>query len=136
MSTYIFPPELRSNSHFRQRTGYSAKGEDVWRPWEVALFAQCASQDPWFKHVVVGRHGLPSLIDALDVMLAKEKLVLQVDWENVALTLRALAFLSEQEWVAESVDQVIIRSLLRVFRYVSISYHIPSFEPLHCAPPH
>ncbi|KAF8516255.1 hypothetical protein JB92DRAFT_2273865 [Gautieria morchelliformis] len=37
-------------------------------------------------------------------------------WENVALTLRALAFLSEQEWVAQAVDAAIVRSLLGVFR--------------------
>ena len=51
-------------------------------------------------------------------MLADDVRVRDVHWENVALTLRALAFLSEQEWVVEAVDPAIVRSLLRVFRYV------------------
>ncbi|KAF8516253.1 hypothetical protein JB92DRAFT_2911128 [Gautieria morchelliformis] len=99
-----------------QHTEYNSK--DLWRPWEIALFAQCASQDQSFKDVVVGPHGLPSLIVALDSMLMDEGMVrgVGVHWENVALTLRALAFLSEQEWVAQAVDAAIVRSLLGVFR--------------------
>ena len=90
----------------------------MWRPWEVALFAQCSSQDTMFKDAVTGPHGLPSLVAALDSMLAEHLLVREIHWENVALTLRALAFVSEQEWVVAAVDPAIIPSLLQVFRCV------------------
>ncbi|KAF8517478.1 hypothetical protein JB92DRAFT_2829019 [Gautieria morchelliformis] len=84
-------------------------GKDLWRPWEVALFAQCAAQDKSFKAIIRGPHGLPSLIVALDSMLMHKGRVrgVGVDWENMALTLRALAFLAEQEWVAQAVNRVI-----------------------------
>jgi hypothetical protein len=57
-------------------------------------------------------------------------------WENVALTLRVIAFLSEQEWVAKAVDAWIVRSLLGVFRcaislaypYVDILLHTSSLN--------
>ncbi|KAF8516248.1 hypothetical protein JB92DRAFT_2272767 [Gautieria morchelliformis] len=110
-----------------QHNEYNTK--DLWRPWEVALFAQCASQDESFKDVVVGSHGLPSLIVALDFMLnaGKHRLRLNemlrgirpgVHWENVALTLGVITFLSEQEWVAQAVDAAIVRSLISVFRSI------------------
>jgi hypothetical protein len=108
---------------------YNAIQEDIWRPWEVALFAQCASQDASFKDAVIGAHGLPSLVAALDSMLAEDLLVRQIHWENVAITLRALAFLSEQEWVADAVDPSIIRSLLQVFRCVRFPTVFP--PPAH-----
>ncbi|KAF8516245.1 hypothetical protein JB92DRAFT_2911102 [Gautieria morchelliformis] len=98
-----------------QRTEYR-KGKDVWRPWEVALFAQCASQDPKLRDAVVDPHGLPSLIAALDFMLADQVWVREVNWEHVALTLRSLAFLSEQAWVAHAIEPAIVKSLLRVFK--------------------
>ena len=106
-----------------QVNDHKAREEDVWRPWEVALFAQCASQDTWFKDAVTGKHGLPSLVAALDSRLAKNLTVYENYWEYVAITLRSLAFLSEQEWVVEWVaaakDPPLIRSLLQVFRHVS-----------------
>lgn len=92
---------------------------DTSRPWEVALFGLCASQNAWFKDAVLGPTGLDSLVKDLDRMLAPSIPVLDVNWEDVALTLRALAFLSEHEWVARAVEDTIVRSLLGVFRCVS-----------------
>lgn len=63
----------------------------------------------------MGAHGLSSLVAALDTMLAHVD-ARDVHWENVALTLRSLAFLLEHEWVAEAVNPDIVRSLLGVFR--------------------
>ena len=108
-----------------QANDHKAGEEDICRPWEVALFAQCASQDTWFKGAVTSPHGLPSLVAALDSRLAKNLGVHEIHWEYVTITLRSLAFLSEQEWVVEWVaaakDPPLIRSLLQVFRHVSVS---------------
>ena len=106
-----------------QVNDHNTREEDVWRPWEVALFAQCALQDTWFKDAVTDPHGLPSLVAALNSRLAKNLTVHEKHWEYVAITLRSLAFLSEQEWVVEWVvadeDPPLIRSLLQVLRHVS-----------------
>lgn len=51
-------------------------------------------------------------------MLAPSIPLLDVNWENVALTLRALAFLSEHDWVAKAVEDSIVGTLLGVFRCV------------------
>jgi len=77
-------------------------------------------QDPEFKDFVVGEYGLSNLIAALDFMLAEHVTVHDVHWENVALTLRALAFLSEQEWVAEAVFHVFYSSYTHALRRRSI----------------
>ncbi|KAF8579287.1 hypothetical protein K439DRAFT_410421 [Ramaria rubella] len=87
------------------------KPSTVTRPWQVALFALCS-----LKHAVLGPAGLPALIATLDSMLAPQVPAGAVIWEDVALTLRALAFLSEHAWVAESVGGEFVVSLLGVFR--------------------
>jgi hypothetical protein len=107
---------------FRQSDATKA----ISRPWEVALFALCSSQNPWFKDVVLGPTGVQSLVTALDAMLSRSIPVQDVHWENVALTLRALAFLSEHDWVAKVVEERIVRSLLGVFRCLHrepLNYH-------------
>jgi hypothetical protein len=91
------------------------------RPWEVALFALCASQAIVFKNAVLGPIGLPLLVSDLDLMLSKEVDMDHVKWEDVALNLRAMAFLSEHRWVVEGVEEeaeILITSIMGVFRYV------------------
>ena len=108
--TAYLPPALARLNDATQTTS---------RPWEVALFGLCASQNSWFKDAVLGPTGLLSLVTALDTMLAPSLPIHQVLWEDVAITLRALAFLSEHEWVAKVVEErSIVRSLLGVFRCV------------------
>jgi len=75
-----------------------------------------ASQDERLKAVVLGPHGLASLLSALDRTIPKHGEQEDVNWEHVTLTLRALAFLSEQKWVADSIDPNVVDSLLNVFR--------------------
>ncbi|KAF8520997.1 hypothetical protein JB92DRAFT_2893550 [Gautieria morchelliformis] len=99
-----------------RRRQQSDAAKTISRPWEIALFALCSSQNPWFKDVVLGPTGVQSLVTALDTMLAPSTPFQDVHWENVALTLRALAFLSEHDWVARAVEERIVRSLLGVFR--------------------
>jgi len=89
------------------------------RPWEVALFALCASQTPVFETVVLGPIGLPHLVSALNAMLSKTIDMDGVKWEDVAFNLRAMAFLSEHRWVVVGVDEEcegIITSIMGVFR--------------------
>ena len=85
------------------------------RTWEVALFGLCASQNSWFKDAVLGPTGLLSLVTALNTMLSPSLPIHQVLWEDVTITLRALAFLSEHEWVAKVVEERNIVRLLSGF---------------------
>ncbi|KAF8579299.1 hypothetical protein K439DRAFT_410719 [Ramaria rubella] len=145
---------------------------DLSRPWEVALFAQCAAlehqdhspasptspaspsparalhdqpahntpQNPaatavspsqpdpsisaspitLFTSSVLGPAGLPSLLTALNTLLAPSTL----HWENIALTVRALAALSLHGWVWEGIEGLervegekgVVKALLGVFR--------------------
>jgi hypothetical protein len=121
---------LKISAHLIRHTDYNTKQVYIWRPWEVALFAQCASQDEWFKDAVLGTHGHSSLVSALDCMLLENQ-VGQIRWEAIAITLRALAFLSEHEWVAGAIDIGTIRSLLRVLRCV----RFPCRAPCHFRSP-
>jgi len=68
---------------------------------------------------VLGPYGLKSLLFALEKMVKSPVPADEVDWEHVALTLRALAFLSEHEWLANAVQPEIVGSLLSVFRYLA-----------------
>ncbi|KAF8499487.1 hypothetical protein BU17DRAFT_72199 [Hysterangium stoloniferum] len=89
------------------------------RSWEVALFALCASQTPVFKTVVLGPIGLPLMVSALNDMLRMDIDMDGVKWEDVALNLRAMAFLSEHGWVVVGVEEdceVLITSIMGVFR--------------------
>ena len=42
------------------------------RPWEVAVIGSCASQHPTFKDVVQGPSGIPSLVLALNDLMAMD----------------------------------------------------------------
>lgn len=96
------------------------RGVKCCRPWEVAIFTQVAAQETCFKPIVLDIHGLPSLVNALECMLADNIDRYAVHWNRVALTLRAMSFSLEQEWVASIIKPRIISSLLRVFRCVAL----------------
>ena len=54
----------------------------------------------------------PSLIFPLDIMLADNVQISDVQWEVVVHTIHALAFLSEQEWAVRVMNLQIMRLVL------------------------
>ena len=66
---------------------------------------------------MLGPHGLSSLFSALDGMLSECVPTGDVAWEHVALTLRALAFSSEHEWIAGAIHPEVMVTLLNIFRW-------------------
>lgn len=102
------------------------------RPWEVALFALCATADvpgaSFFRRMVLGPMGIPVFIRSLDSLLSVKVDMDDVKWEDIGLTLRALAFVSEQAWVVQGMSsssegegdkvEAIIKAIMGVFWYV------------------
>ncbi|GJJ08141.1 hypothetical protein Clacol_002349 [Clathrus columnatus] len=98
----------------------------ITRPWEVALFALCASTEtssaPFFKRMVLGPMGIPLFIRSLNSLMASHIDMGDVKWEDVGLTLRALAFVSKHEWVVRGMSgddnskaEELIKSIMKVF---------------------
>ncbi|GJJ14167.1 hypothetical protein Clacol_008428 [Clathrus columnatus] len=101
------------------------------RPWEVALFALCASTEtpvaPFFRRMVLGPTGIPLLVLSLNSLMASNIDMDDVKWEDVGLVLRALAFVSEHGWVVQGMsgdddetegeDKVVkvVKSIMNVF---------------------
>lgn len=104
------------------------------RPHEVALLALCASASSagslssFFTLSVLGKTGVPLLVSSLKALVEAET---KVNWEDVALILRALAFLSEHGWVIRGLinkresssaaaaaenERIMVKALLAVFR--------------------
>jgi hypothetical protein len=53
------------------------------RPWEIYIFSQCASQDPWISKVVAGSQGSQSLLSAFRIVLSKAVLDNYEEWGNL-----------------------------------------------------
>jgi len=85
------------------------------RPWELQIFAICASQDPWYKEVVLGPHRLQSLFSALEYALSNIDSDDHTDYSHRAI-LSCLYWISENSWVAQDVEPSAMRILLNVVR--------------------
>ncbi|KAF8506199.1 hypothetical protein BU17DRAFT_71381 [Hysterangium stoloniferum] len=97
------------------------------RSWEVALFAHCSAQGPQFKEAVLRPTGLPYLIKTIEMGLAKLIHNENVPWENVTVTFRTLASLTEHDWVVHSdvVNEGAVVAIMSVFRRDIPEKHLP-----------
>ncbi|KAF8526267.1 hypothetical protein BU17DRAFT_83086 [Hysterangium stoloniferum] len=97
------------------------------RSWEVALFAHCSTQAPKFKEVVLRPTGFPLLITTMETKLGRSVHNERVPWEDVTVTLRSLAFLTEHDWVVDSnvVNERALVAIMNVFRRDIPERHFP-----------
>lgn len=133
--TYMIPPKrfkLVASIIVRQFKKSTEKDIDLSiesiRPHEVALLAISASSvfsgphSSVFTLSVLGQTGIPLLLSALNQLILPEVKMEKVHWEDAALIIRALAFLSEHGWVIRGLsfhlnhERLMVTTLLAVFR--------------------
>lgn len=85
------------------------------QPWEVAIFAECASQDSTFAQMVFGDHGIPSIVTVLQGILSNQALSTG-ELEHVYCIVSVLHQLSRHAWIAKAVEPGVIGLLMNVFR--------------------
>lgn len=83
--------------------------------WEIAIFAECASQDSSFIEVVLGDRGIPSMIPVLQGILS-QGIISTMAWDHVCCVVSVLNKLSRHAWIAQTVEPGLIGLLLNVFR--------------------
>jgi hypothetical protein len=101
------------------------ESQAFFRPWQLALFADCASQDLWFLPLVLGQQGLQNLISGINQALSHNVLENNVPYDQLAEMLLALASLSCHTWVAEAIEPAFMGVLVKMLRCV-LPHHLHS----------
>ena len=86
------------------------------RPWEVAVIGLCASQHPIFKDVVRGPSGIPSLVLALNDLLATDIGGRDSLLNTTSDIFIAISRLSHCEWVKDIANPAFISLMVDVLR--------------------